>query len=157
MKKSRKRRKIELNLKKQSQFAVGRNGRKYLYERILWRFSRFGSAKKQSQFKANQTQLYLAPRFSGGWKTNLKKQSQSPGSYVTRSNATTSWSKIDPGARRDGLRHAAVNVQPWRAILGYRPVKRGCAASERGIERLVRCMGRGTPRDASDYDLTKNW
>jgi len=33
MKKSRKRRKIELKLKKQTQFPKGQNGRKYLYER----------------------------------------------------------------------------------------------------------------------------
>jgi len=49
-----------VNLKKQSQFAKGWNWRKVLYERWLWRFSRFGAAKKQSQFKANS--VVLPPR-----------------------------------------------------------------------------------------------
>ncbi len=64
-----------VNLKKQSQFAKGHNERKYLYEREIWRFKRLGAAKKQSQFKAKQTQSYLAPRFIFIWglKTRIEK------------------------------------------------------------------------------------
>jgi len=76
VKKSRKRRKIELNLKKQTQFAGGWNERKYLYERAIWKILWFWAAKKQTQFKANQSQSYLAPRFIWGLKGDLKKQSQ---------------------------------------------------------------------------------
>ena len=48
-----KRRKFELNLKKQTQFIKGQNERKWLYERVLWGFLWFWAAKKQTQFKAN--------------------------------------------------------------------------------------------------------
>jgi len=39
---------------------------------------RFWAAKKQTQFKANQSQYYLAPRFIWG----LKKQSQFAGGQI---------------------------------------------------------------------------
>ncbi|MFC1603841.1 hypothetical protein ACFL5F_02330 [Planctomycetota bacterium] len=48
---------IRIRLKKQSQFAGERNGRKYIYERVLWGFWHFRAAKKQSQFKANRQPL----------------------------------------------------------------------------------------------------
>ncbi len=64
------------DLKKRTQFSNGRNDVKYLYERWLWSISCFEAAKKQSQFKANQTQYYLAPRIFWGLKTNLKKRTQ---------------------------------------------------------------------------------
>jgi len=73
VKKSRKRRNFELNLKKQTQFANGQNERKYLFKRALWRFYALKAAKKQSQFKANQSQLYLAPRFIWGLKDRFEK------------------------------------------------------------------------------------
>jgi len=82
VKKSRKRRKIELNLKKQTQFWNGQNEHKYLYERILWRFLQFQAAKKQSQFKAKQSQSYLAPRPALG----VEKTKPKPG-FARKSEA----------------------------------------------------------------------
>jgi hypothetical protein len=38
---------------KQSQFVKGPNGRNVLSKNGLWRFCRFETAEKQSQFKAN--------------------------------------------------------------------------------------------------------
>ena len=45
------------NLKKQSQFADGANRRKLLFERILWQYTGLQGTKKQSQFKAKQSQI----------------------------------------------------------------------------------------------------
>ena len=42
----------EKEFKKQSQFSKGRNGRKILLFNELWRFCRFETAGKQSQFQA---------------------------------------------------------------------------------------------------------
>jgi hypothetical protein len=51
----------EYDLKKQSQFAGCPNERKVLANKVLWRFCRFETAEKQSQFKPNQSQFQEHP------------------------------------------------------------------------------------------------
>jgi hypothetical protein len=62
-------------LKKQTQFSVGRDLRKVLYERILWRLYALKPAEKQSQFKANQTQFPGGLNSPRGKYTRLRGQS----------------------------------------------------------------------------------
>ena len=47
----------------------------------MWFLAVLGS-EKQTQFKAKQTQSYLAPRIFWGLKTKLKKQSQFKPNFV---------------------------------------------------------------------------
>ena len=62
----------ESELKKQSQFFKGQNDVKSILIMVYGDFD----GPSQRKNKPNQTQFMLAPSTAGGWKTNLKKQSQ---------------------------------------------------------------------------------
>jgi len=73
VKKRRKRRKIELKLKKQTQFAAGRNGRKVNYNKGMREICWIGHLVKTNPI---QSQSRLAPSTAGSLKGYLKKQTQ---------------------------------------------------------------------------------
>ena len=78
------------NLKKQSQFAGGQNELKCLYERWLWRISCFETAKKQSQFKAKQSQFHNPTPRQGYEKGGAKNECRFLEPYI--GDRTVYWS-----------------------------------------------------------------
>jgi hypothetical protein len=73
-------------LKKQSQFAKGRNERNVFSDNGLWRFCRFETAEEQSQFRAKHRPLagspkrqMRSPKQGHFTECDLKKQSQFAG------------------------------------------------------------------------------